>query len=194
MFYHIGFKSYESQESPEVLWSANNIFQKTEIFDQSPVTKNHFGIHKTPTWLEKICVFSKAFWGGPSYTPNFQPGLPYSFYHGRTGIVFNVNRNALGESLESSAICIKWSSAMWVKALKEWRHPLAIYNWLQTWKPVDLRIIFLLVWWSQRHMKVHPFPMYFCCRKLPLFHEFPSPDWWKMWKVAVDRLDWITLD
>lgn len=24
------------------------------------------------------------------------PGLPYSFYHGRTGIVFNVNRNALG--------------------------------------------------------------------------------------------------
>ncbi|CAE8600129.1 unnamed protein product, partial [Polarella glacialis] len=25
-----------------------------------------------------------------------QKGLPYSFYHGRTGIVFNVNRNALG--------------------------------------------------------------------------------------------------
>ncbi|CAK9045166.1 unnamed protein product [Durusdinium trenchii] len=22
--------------------------------------------------------------------------MPYSFYHGRTGIVFNVNRNALG--------------------------------------------------------------------------------------------------
>ena len=26
-------------------------------------------------------------------------GLPYSFYHGRTGIVFNVNRNALGALL-----------------------------------------------------------------------------------------------
>ncbi|CAE8595934.1 unnamed protein product, partial [Polarella glacialis] len=25
-----------------------------------------------------------------------QKGLPYSFYHGRTGIVFNVNSNALG--------------------------------------------------------------------------------------------------
>merc|ERR1712176_1673928 len=23
-------------------------------------------------------------------------GMPYSFYHGKTGIVFNVNRNALG--------------------------------------------------------------------------------------------------
>ncbi|CAL1126342.1 unnamed protein product, partial [Cladocopium goreaui] len=28
--------------------------------------------------------------------PSVQKGLPYSFYHGRTGIVFNVNRNALG--------------------------------------------------------------------------------------------------
>eukprot|EP00913_Durusdinium_trenchii_P003092 g2857.t1 len=28
--------------------------------------------------------------------PSIQKGLPYSFYHGRTGIVFNVNRNALG--------------------------------------------------------------------------------------------------
>merc|ERR1712118_1759 len=25
-----------------------------------------------------------------------QKGMPYSFYHGRTGIVFNVNRNAVG--------------------------------------------------------------------------------------------------
>eukprot|EP00444_Apocalathium_aciculiferum_P046998 CAMPEP_0183497946 /NCGR_PEP_ID=MMETSP0371-20130417/329_1 /TAXON_ID=268820 /ORGANISM="Peridinium aciculiferum, Strain PAER-2" /LENGTH=123 /DNA_ID=CAMNT_0025691355 /DNA_START=1 /DNA_END=369 /DNA_ORIENTATION=+ len=25
-----------------------------------------------------------------------QSGMPFSFYHGRTGIVFNVNRNALG--------------------------------------------------------------------------------------------------
>uniref|UniRef100_A0A7S4T813 60S ribosomal protein L21 n=1 Tax=Alexandrium monilatum TaxID=311494 RepID=A0A7S4T813_9DINO len=25
-----------------------------------------------------------------------QKGMPYSFYHGRTGVVFNVNRNALG--------------------------------------------------------------------------------------------------
>ncbi|CAE7817835.1 RPL21E, partial [Symbiodinium necroappetens] len=28
--------------------------------------------------------------------PSIQKGLPYSLYHGRTGIVFNVNRNALG--------------------------------------------------------------------------------------------------
>merc|ERR1712060_696849 len=25
-----------------------------------------------------------------------QSGMPFSFYHGRTGVVFNVNRNALG--------------------------------------------------------------------------------------------------
>merc|ERR550539_2264952 len=25
-----------------------------------------------------------------------QKGMPFSFYHGRTGVVFNVNRNALG--------------------------------------------------------------------------------------------------
>merc|ERR1711865_496203 len=25
-----------------------------------------------------------------------QSGMPHSFYHGRTGVVFNVNRNALG--------------------------------------------------------------------------------------------------
>mmetsp|Transcript_39617 Transcript_39617/g.84643 ORF Transcript_39617/g.84643 Transcript_39617/m.84643 type:complete len:166 (-) Transcript_39617:60-557(-) len=28
--------------------------------------------------------------------PSIQKGMPHSFYHGRTGIVFNVNRNALG--------------------------------------------------------------------------------------------------
>ncbi|CAE7521221.1 RPL21E, partial [Symbiodinium pilosum] len=28
--------------------------------------------------------------------PSIQKGLPYSLYHGRTGIVFNVNLNALG--------------------------------------------------------------------------------------------------
>merc|ERR1711941_153843 len=28
--------------------------------------------------------------------PSVQKGMPFSFYHGRTGIVFNVNRNALG--------------------------------------------------------------------------------------------------
>merc|ERR1712118_375684 len=27
---------------------------------------------------------------------SIQKGMPYSFYHGRTGIVFNVNRNAIG--------------------------------------------------------------------------------------------------
>merc|ERR1740130_1883333 len=28
--------------------------------------------------------------------PSVQKGMPYSFYHGRTGVVFNVNRNAIG--------------------------------------------------------------------------------------------------
>eukprot|EP00929_Paragymnodinium_shiwhaense_P010753 TRINITY_DN1156_c0_g2_i1.p2 TRINITY_DN1156_c0_g2~~TRINITY_DN1156_c0_g2_i1.p2 ORF type:complete len:166 (+),score=55.70 TRINITY_DN1156_c0_g2_i1:77-574(+) len=28
--------------------------------------------------------------------PSIQKGMPYSFYHGRTGVVFNVNRNAIG--------------------------------------------------------------------------------------------------
>eukprot|EP00747_Dinoflagellata_sp_TGD_P161653 gnl/TRDRNA2_/TRDRNA2_178357_c0_seq1.p1 gnl/TRDRNA2_/TRDRNA2_178357_c0~~gnl/TRDRNA2_/TRDRNA2_178357_c0_seq1.p1 ORF type:complete len:166 (+),score=38.37 gnl/TRDRNA2_/TRDRNA2_178357_c0_seq1:79-576(+) len=27
---------------------------------------------------------------------SIQKGMPYSFYHGRTGVVFNVNRNAVG--------------------------------------------------------------------------------------------------
>merc|ERR1719246_138753 len=28
--------------------------------------------------------------------PSVQSGMPFSFYHGRSGVVFNVNRNALG--------------------------------------------------------------------------------------------------
>merc|ERR1719159_605242 len=28
--------------------------------------------------------------------PSIQKGMPHSFFHGKTGIVFNVNRNALG--------------------------------------------------------------------------------------------------
>merc|ERR1711966_220185 len=28
--------------------------------------------------------------------PSIQKGMPYSFYHGRSGVVFNVNRNAIG--------------------------------------------------------------------------------------------------
>merc|ERR1712004_654922 len=27
---------------------------------------------------------------------SIQKGMPYGFYHGRTGVVFNVNRNAIG--------------------------------------------------------------------------------------------------
>ena len=33
--------------------------------------------------------------------PSIQKGMPYSFYSGRTGVVFNVNRNALGVSFRS---------------------------------------------------------------------------------------------
>ena len=28
--------------------------------------------------------------------PSIQKGMPYGFYHGRSGVVFNVNRNAIG--------------------------------------------------------------------------------------------------
>merc|ERR1739838_56889 len=28
--------------------------------------------------------------------PSVQKGMPYSFYHGRSRVVFNVNRNAIG--------------------------------------------------------------------------------------------------
>merc|ERR1711920_49208 len=28
--------------------------------------------------------------------PSIQKGMPYSYYHGRTGVVFNVNKNAIG--------------------------------------------------------------------------------------------------
>merc|ERR1711924_200392 len=27
---------------------------------------------------------------------SIQKGMPYGFYHGRTGVVFNINRNAIG--------------------------------------------------------------------------------------------------
>merc|ERR1712032_1305700 len=30
---------------------------------------------------------------------SIQKGMPFSFYHGRTGVVFNVNRNAVGVEL-----------------------------------------------------------------------------------------------
>merc|ERR1711948_170853 len=30
---------------------------------------------------------------------SIQKGMPYSFYHGKTGIVFNVNKNAVGVEL-----------------------------------------------------------------------------------------------
>lgn len=130
----------------------------------------------------KKLLFSKVFWGvrHPSYTPNFQPGLPYSFYHGRTGIIFNVNRNALGESLGSDS---KVHLRQCGSTLKE-RHPLAIWNWLQKWKHMDLWIIFC---WSGEVKVTWRYIRSQCifCRKLPLFQEFPSPDWWKMWKVAV---------
>ena len=28
--------------------------------------------------------------------PSVQKGMPYSFYHGRSGVVFNINRNSIG--------------------------------------------------------------------------------------------------
>mmetsp|Transcript_101164 Transcript_101164/g.283582 ORF Transcript_101164/g.283582 Transcript_101164/m.283582 type:complete len:166 (+) Transcript_101164:110-607(+) len=43
-----------------------------------------------------LAVFKRGDYVDIVVDPSVQKGMPFSFYHGRTGIVFNVNRNALG--------------------------------------------------------------------------------------------------
>merc|ERR1711879_753910 len=43
-----------------------------------------------------LTVFRRGDYVDIVVDPSIQKGMPYSFYHGRTGVVFNVNRNAIG--------------------------------------------------------------------------------------------------
>merc|ERR1719240_1756916 len=43
-----------------------------------------------------LAVFRRGDYVDIVVDPSIQKGMPYSFYHGRTGVVFNVNRNAIG--------------------------------------------------------------------------------------------------
>mmetsp|Transcript_28668 Transcript_28668/g.82937 ORF Transcript_28668/g.82937 Transcript_28668/m.82937 type:complete len:156 (+) Transcript_28668:102-569(+) len=43
-----------------------------------------------------MAVFRRGDYVDIVVDPSVQKGMPFSFYHGRTGVVFNVNRNALG--------------------------------------------------------------------------------------------------
>eukprot|EP00928_Gymnodinium_smaydae_P023270 TRINITY_DN1926_c0_g2_i1.p3 TRINITY_DN1926_c0_g2~~TRINITY_DN1926_c0_g2_i1.p3 ORF type:complete len:166 (-),score=56.17 TRINITY_DN1926_c0_g2_i1:256-753(-) len=43
-----------------------------------------------------LAVFRRGDYVDIVVDASVQKGMPYSFYHGRTGVVFNVNRNAIG--------------------------------------------------------------------------------------------------
>merc|ERR1712032_1303559 len=43
-----------------------------------------------------LTVFRRGDYVDIVVDPSIQKGMPYSFYHGRTGVVFNVNKNAIG--------------------------------------------------------------------------------------------------
>merc|ERR1711874_951015 len=43
-----------------------------------------------------LTTFKRGYYVDIVVDASIQKGMPYSFYHGRTGVVFNVNRNALG--------------------------------------------------------------------------------------------------
>merc|ERR1719441_22614 len=49
-----------------------------------------------PTVSKYLTVFRRGDYVDVVVDPSVQQGMPYSFYHGRTGKVFNVNRNAIG--------------------------------------------------------------------------------------------------
>merc|ERR1711988_1159896 len=43
-----------------------------------------------------LAVFRRGDYVDVVVDPSIQKGMPYSYYHGRTGVVFNVNKNAIG--------------------------------------------------------------------------------------------------
>merc|ERR1712238_416400 len=54
------------------------------------------GEPNTSRWLT---TFKRGDMVGVKVDPSIQKGMPHSFYHGKTGIVFNVNKNAVGVEL-----------------------------------------------------------------------------------------------
>merc|ERR1711879_804974 len=43
-----------------------------------------------------LTVFRRGDYVDIVVDPSIQKGMPYSYYHGRSGVVFNVNKNAIG--------------------------------------------------------------------------------------------------
>ena len=43
-----------------------------------------------------LTVFRRGDYVDVVVDPSIQKGMPFSFYHGRTGVVFNVNKSAIG--------------------------------------------------------------------------------------------------
>merc|ERR1711862_130375 len=63
-------------------------------------TRNKFSKkHKSkgmPGVSRYLPVFKRGDYVDIVVDASIQKGMPYGFYHGRTGVVFNVNRNAIG--------------------------------------------------------------------------------------------------
>nr|ADV03054.1 ribosomal protein L21 [Amphidinium carterae] len=63
-------------------------------------TRNKFAkkyrTHGMPAFAKYNAVFKKGDYVDIVVDPSIQKGMPYGFYHGRTGVIFNVNKNAVG--------------------------------------------------------------------------------------------------
>ena len=56
----------------------------------------HYKTKGVPAASRYLTTFKRGDYVDVVVDSSIQKGMPYSFYHGRTGIVFNVNRNAIG--------------------------------------------------------------------------------------------------
>merc|ERR1719229_2054786 len=63
-------------------------------------TRNKFSkAYKTkgmPRLARHLTVFKRGDFVDVKADPSIQKGMPFSYYHGRTGVVFNVTKNAIG--------------------------------------------------------------------------------------------------
>merc|ERR1711998_430747 len=55
-----------------------------------------FRQHGMPTLSRYLLKYKRGDYVDIVADPSVQKGMPYSYYHGRTGIVFNVTKNAIG--------------------------------------------------------------------------------------------------
>ncbi|OEH77419.1 60S ribosomal protein L21-2 [Cyclospora cayetanensis] len=55
-----------------------------------------FRMHGMPAVTRYLVTYNKGDFVDIVCDPSIQKGMPYSFYHGRTGVVFNVTRRAVG--------------------------------------------------------------------------------------------------